>query len=282
MGSIFEIMNSPNTYRVQKAEHYYRTTTQSASNVKQAAQANLANFTRTIGNSRRLEAAGKEYNAQVANLAKALDVSINTDMNLVMAAAQTQGSLMAQAAAAGVGGSSVDLLDHTTQLQTEMQREYNESERDSLAIFGTRANTDIMDNAWQQIDMSQTFGNYDRSVHIAPKKLKNRWGAMIAVGVATYFGGPQAGQATADVIMASHKANNGKFDEASQYYSNAFRNAAGAMEDWRGVQDNSGKSRSWFNAVIDRNTQSQKALEKAQDNSAKQARTGGAFGGWFG
>lgn len=267
MGAVFDIFNSPNTFRMDHAKWAGDKQMREARNQKEVAFAALKNFQTSEASKRRVEAAGKEYNRNVNMLTKGLQQTVATGMNVQMAAAQSLGSLEAQAAALGVGGSSMDLLSDLTKMQRNVQLEANEQERKSLSVFGMEDAVDGLDGAWQAIDNSIHFANLDYSTQIEPSKLKNRWGAMIGIAVATYFGGPQAGEAAANTTMASYKAQQGDLESSRQYMSNAVNSAAAAYQEWSQLQDGSGKSKSWFQAVRDRNTQSREALAKSESRA---------------
>ncbi len=279
MGSVYEIGMSPYTHRVDMANYNADNRIRIGKNTKEAALVALKEYQRTEGNRRRVTAAGKEYNMHVSNLAKALEASSTTSMNYQMAAANLQGQLATQAAAAGVGGTAVDLISAATDLQRDIQLEATERERNSLSVFGSQQGADIMDNALQQLDLSQTFGNYDHTFNIEPTKLKNRWGAMIGIAVASYFGGPQAGQGAADATMAAYKAQNGKLKEASEYYQSAMKNALGGIQETKKMQDGEGY-KPWFQAVRDRNNASKQAKQQASGNAGSKQNFGSESGTW--
>lgn len=288
MGQVYEIINSPNVYRTQKAEYEGNKKIQQARNTKEAALAMLKNFQVSETNNRKMAAAGKEYNDQVVNLGKGLNSTIGTKLNFQLAASNLQGQMAAQAGAAGVGGSAVDLMDQLTNLQTDVQLQATSDERNSLSIFGSRSNAQIIDNAIMAMDNSQHFGNFDYSQQVTPKPLKNRWGAVIGVAVATYFGGPEAGKAAADTVLANWKSKQGDYASAAKYFSNAADSAANAYKEWQSVQDGE-TTKSWWSAVRDRNNASKKA---ASDAGAKSVNAGSlanfgsedasSMGGWWG
>jgi hypothetical protein len=274
--ALFDILNSNNIYRVRKAEYDAQIRIRTARNTKEQKMVALKEFSRSLANQQRVKAAEDEYNTQVANLAKGLDTTINTSMNLALAASQTQGSLAAQAAALGVGGASVDLIDTVTQLQYEIQQESVDTERNSLAITGSRANAQIMDNAYRSIDNSVHFGNFDHTINMEPTRLKNRVGAAIGIVMASIYGGPQAGAAAADSVIANWKAQDGDYEGAKQFWNSAANNALQAFEDWKstrsGKEGDDSNEKSWFSkvresnkAAKDRNAQAEVRSKQGQN-----------------
>lgn len=268
MGSVFDIYNSPNTYRVDHAKWEGDKQMREARNQKEVAFASLKNFQTSEASKRRLTAAGAEYNRNMTVLGQALNQANATKLNTQLAAEQSLGSLEAQGAALGVGGSSMDLLSDLTKMQRNVQLEAASQEQKSLSIFGAEDAANGLDGAWQAIDNSVHFANLDYSTQIEPTKLKNRWGALIGTAVATYFGGPKAGEAFADTVMATHKAAQGDNQSASSYFGSAVGNATGAYQEWSSMQDGSGKAQSWFQAVRDRNAQSRDSRARAESKAA--------------
>lgn len=268
MGSIYEVSNSYNTHRIEHAQWEAGNTIRDSQNVREASDVALKEFTRTLNNQRRTDAAGKEYNKQVTNLAHLLDTTTTTNVNLQLAAAQIKGSLAAQAGAAGVGGSTVDLLNAATDLQRDIKVGANTEARDAAAKTGSMNNSDIIDSAYSAIDNSRYFGNFDRSVSIEPQRLKNRVGALIGSAFAFFLGGPSASNAAAGITMASYKANNGQYADANRYYSQAANDIAQAYKDWQGQQSGD-KLQAWGTAILKSNDESKATLTKANDSAAE-------------
>lgn len=236
MGQVFEIINSPNVHRVRRAQYQANKKLRAANNTREAAFTALQEFSRTLGNQMMMEGAGKEYNAAVADLGAALDARTLGKANIAMRAAEMQGALAAQAGALGVGGSSVELLEKTTELQKEMEQSQFDEETKRYSFRQSGANANILDKAINSIDSSQYFANLDHTIDVSPKPLKNRWGAVIGVAVATYFGGPEAGKAAADTTLGSWNASNGQYTQASQYFSSAAQGAMQGFQNWQNAK----------------------------------------------
>lgn len=254
MGSVNTILQANNIHRIKQAEYEGANEVQVASNKLEAAKASLAEFSRSLGNSLRIEAAGKEFNEGVSDLAAALEGRTTNQLNSSLAAAERIGALSAQAAAAGVGGSSVALLNDTIELQRNIEQDLQRQATSRLAAKGSRANAQIMNNAYNQIDLSRALGSFDYTVRIAPQKMKNRLGKAIGVAVATYFGGPMAGQAAADFAVSEWQAGNADFQGMSRSLDSGFQHAIKGYQTWSSLQGGDGP-KSWFGAVTQRQNQ---------------------------
>lgn len=235
MGSVNTILQANNVTRVDKAKYDAAVMQQRASNKAEAAKTSLAEFSRSLGNILRIEAAGKQYNDATSQLASVIESRGLTRANASLAAADRMGALTAQAAALGVGGSSVDLLNDTIKLQRNVEQELQQMATDRLASSGARANAQVMDNAFNTIDLTRSFGTFDHTVYIEPKRMKRRLGKLIGVAVATFFGGPMAGEAVADMAVASWQASNANFGGASQSLDSAIQNGTQAWLNRRGT-----------------------------------------------
>lgn len=229
MGSVSTILQSGNQTRVAKAEYRSKIKMQTASNKLAVAQVGLNEFMRTMSNMTQMEAAGKEYNFQREQLAAEAQEAGRGRLNAQLEQAEAQGMLDAMAAANGVGGSSGELMDQLVQLKADTQQYEVQENLRRLNMNGRMQTSQIMQNAIKGQDLRQSFGTFDYTEHIKPKDMSMKWLKLVGVAVATYFGGPQAGEAAADHAVADWKANNGDFDGAGRDYGKALQ---GAMQAW--------------------------------------------------
>lgn len=232
MGSVNTILQANNTTRVARAEYRSKVAQTRNTNKLEAARVGFSDFMRTFGNKQRVEAASKEYNWQMEQLSEELRAGQGASFNTQIQLAAAQGALAAQAGAVGVGGSSADLMDTMVGLQAEMDLETRQNAQMLLASRGSKQTAQILSNAYSSMDMSRSFGQFDYSQYIEPKAMKRRLGKLIGVAVATYFGGPQAGEAVADFAVGTWNADNGNFGGASRNFDNAAQNSLAAFQQW--------------------------------------------------
>lgn len=244
MGSVVQIIYAGNQYRIDNAKYNAANKIRSSSNIASGAEATLANFSRSLGNQVRQENAGKQYNAAVSQIADQLDTRGALNLNTSLAATQQLGAIQAGAAAAGVGGSSIQLLDQVTELHRNIQQDQQTTDTNKFSKSATMAATQSLVNGQGQLDFAQTSANVDTTQSVAPVAMKNRFGTLVAVAVATYFGGPQAGQAVADSAIASNKAANGDYDGSAKMADRAMSGYVGAAS---GYAKSGGQS--WWSQV---------------------------------
>ena len=267
MGSISTILQANNITRIKRAEYDAAVMTQKASNKLEAAKQSLSDFSRSLANVNRMEAAGKEYNEAVNSVVQTLESRSTDRINSSLAAADKLGALAAGAAFQGVGGSSVELLDSTVRLQRNVEQQLQDTSTSRIASAGARSAAQVIDNAASQTDLSRTFGNFNYTRYIEPKAMKRRLGKLIGVAVATAFGGPQAGEAVADFAVGKWQADNADFEGMSKSFGSAARNASSAAQDW---MERGGES--WFGSVTNK-----KDAQAAKAETSTQAINWGSF-----
>lgn len=244
MGSLNTILQSDNKTRVAQAE--YRAAKQQTAdhNRLQSTESNLGNFMRSYSNKAKATAAGKEFNYQLDGLSEELRAMDGGTLNAQLQLSAAVGALAAQSGYAGVGGSSVDLLDTMVGLQHEMDVEAQQNARDLTASRAGAQTAQIMANAYGSMDLSMSFGTYDYQQFIEPKFMKNKWAKVVGVAAATFFGGPMAGEAAADAAVGEWQAANGDFDGSGRNFGSA---AAGAMQAYKEWGERGGES--WYSSL---------------------------------
>lgn len=191
--------------------------TQKARNEASGAQAALSNFTKALSNKRALDAAGKQIGAVNENITRNLDAATYGKLGQRVQAAEELGQSVATAAAAGVGGSTIDLFNQ--QIMATYSREEDQADRAiaSDLYLATDSKGDALSNAVGGFDNSQTFANLDFRQFVDHKKMSglSQVAALAGAAAATYFGGPQAGKAVTDAFVGINDAQNGDFASAA-------------------------------------------------------------------
>lgn len=240
MGSgVTTILQANNITRVARANYRAAVAQTDNQNRSEVAKTGFADFMRTLKNNAQLDAAAKEYNSNMEALSEELRARQGAGLNSQLQLANARGALQAQAGAVGVGGSSADLMDSVVRLQAEMDQETQANAVSLLASRGASQTAQVMSRAWNGMDMSRSFGQFDYSQHIEPQAMKRRLGKLIGVAVATYFGGPQAGEAVADFAVGTWQADNGNFTGAAQSFGDA---AQGGIQAWQQGSQRNGQS----------------------------------------
>jgi hypothetical protein len=230
MGSLTAILQSGNTTRIAKANYRAQVADTANTNKLEGAKVGFAGFMRGLNNKAKLDAASREYNYQVGALDEELRGASTQSINSSLQLATAQGALRAQAGAVGVGGNTVDLMDTLTRLQTDANNEQQNNAINLMASKGAKSTASIISGALGNLDMTRTFGQFDYRSYIQPKDLKHKALTLVGIAAATYFGGPQAGEAAADGAMGEWQARNGNFTGAMQSYGGAVTNTTAALK----------------------------------------------------
>lgn len=205
--------------------------TQKSGNERRGADAALAGFSASLGNKRRMDAAGSAVNDSAGNSARLQRKLTTGRLTGRIQAAEELGAAAAMAGAAGVGGASVDAYNETVRLtnaikEQQVERAFAEQE---WASGQQRGNT--IKAAVAGLDNNQYRANLDYTQYVDHKKpsfIEQTIG-IAATAAATVFGGPQAGQAVMGLFEARQAARNGDLANASNSIMGSIQNGMDAM-----------------------------------------------------
>ncbi|QOI69541.1 internal virion protein [Xanthomonas phage Xaa_vB_phi31] len=232
MDGIGTILQANNITRVARAKYQSAVATQAANNKLKKAQGDLANWSRSLGNRRKVEAAQKEFNRGVEQLSNETRQAGKQRTQNTLSSAEQRGALVARAAMTGVGGSTVEAMENLIGLQAATTQEEIDQAVDNMQYSAKENLTTALMNTYMSQDFSQTMMDFDFTQHIEPQAMKRRLGKLIGVAVATYFGGPMAGEAVSNLAVGEWEATNGNFTGANQSFGAAMTQAGGAMQQW--------------------------------------------------
>lgn len=139
-----------------------------ATNQFAAAQASLSNLTRSLGNQRKMEAAGSQVEAINTNLDRLQDQAVRGDLTARVQASEQMGAVRAAAAAAGVGGTSAQMLQKTMELSLDQRQTVRNENRGYQTYDMLMQRAGLMGNMVSSLDEGQTFAPIDYSVNVAP------------------------------------------------------------------------------------------------------------------
>lgn len=181
------------TYKSQrildKAEVNASNKIREANNELGNAQASLTNWMRSVSNKRLIEAAGEQYNAMGDNLSRMSQQATTGSLQRRVQAAEQMGALTAQAAAAGVGGSTVDLINGSLRLRNAMLNEEIEKQEGNATYDMLMQRAGVMDNGYSQWDYSynaatSNFMSTQMPIRVEPDDPSNylpRWNNLLGV-----------------------------------------------------------------------------------------------------
>jgi len=224
MGSAFELLSSDSVHIREQAKIDAGRITQKARNELKGAMAASNSWMQSFNNQKRLKAAGKSIDDITANIGRNLDAATTGRFSTRLAAAEEVGANVAAAAAAGVGGSSVETFNKTLRINQARQEELEDRGLRTDLLANTALKGSTLTGAVEGLD-NQSFQaglDYTQFVdHVKVTGLQKVVG-FAAAAAASYFGGPQAGSAVLDLVSANNRAANGDFDGAAARAESAF------------------------------------------------------------
>lgn len=153
---------------VTRAETAANEVIREASNVREGARASLGEFIRSMNNQRIMEAAGAQYNQLGETVVRTLDQAVKGGLSRQVAAMEEVGAMAAQAAWAGVGGTTVDLIDGTLRLRNAMIEQDVARQEGYMSYDMVMQQAGIMEAGIQNLDYSQMTAAINSQQPIAP------------------------------------------------------------------------------------------------------------------
>lgn len=279
MDGLGTILQANNITRIAKAKYEQARDTQRANNQLKKAQGDLANWSRSLGNRRRIEASEKEFNRGIEQISHETRQMGKQQTALTLDTAEQRGALLARAAMTGVGGSTVEAMENLVALQAATTTEEMDQAMNQMVHFGKQNLVTGLMNSYMSQDFSQTMMDFDFTKHIEPERMKRRLGKLVGVAVATYFGGPMAGEAVSDIAVGEWKASNADYGGAMQSFGQGIQ---GGMQAW---QQTSERGSSWGGDVMRgmrANGGGSENYAKVSNNSTMTNKTTKSSKSWFG
>lgn len=162
------IANARNQYTVaramaglSRAEAAANNKIRQANNLRANVDADLTNWTRSVQNQRRMEAAGNAQLAGVTNLLRSRDQQTNESLESRLSAAETIGALAANAALSGTGGSSIDGMERAVRLRDQRSQHYADKQAGLVDYDALAQIAGIVPQAASGMDLTVTQANQD-------------------------------------------------------------------------------------------------------------------------
>lgn len=212
--------------------------TQKSGNALRGSQTALQQFSASLGNKRRMDAAGSQINDSAGNSARLQRSLTHGRMQGRIQAAEELGAAAAMAGAAGVGGASVEAYNETVRLHSAMKEAAAERAvgQQEWANGEQRANALKAAVADQDNNVYRANQDYKQYVDHKAMPFLEKIVAVGATVAATVYGGPQAGAAVMGVFEARQASRNGDFAGASSSLTGAFQNGMGAARSYNATQ----------------------------------------------
>lgn len=165
LGGFFSGKKAKYEYQATDAINEARTNAanrlRTAQNEAGRAQGSLADYMRSVSNSNLVRAAGEEYNALSTNMGRLADQQVSGSLMSRVQASEQQGALFASAAAAGIGGSTVDMINGTMRIQDAIMREETDRSYGQMTYDMLSQRAGVMDNAYNSWDYTMSADGAD-------------------------------------------------------------------------------------------------------------------------
>lgn len=222
-------------HTVKQAQIDANRITQKSGNELRGAQTALQQFSASLSTTRQLDAAGSQINDIAGNVARLHEASLHGHMQNRIAAAEQMGTVAAMAGAAGVAGGSVDTLNETLRLHTEMKDQAMTAQADAQSWSQHEQAGNALKGAVSALDNNVYRAGLDYKQYVddhAPS-LFGRILTVAGAAAATYFAGPKAGAAVLSMGESMMSASNGDYGAASASAMGAFTSAMSAGKDYQ-------------------------------------------------
>lgn len=235
-GGIFNYALASDTAAMQAKVNKARVAARDAKNERSVAENDLARFNQTLNNKKIMDRAGKNYATLSGNLARRLDAAAYGDTMTRLALSEEMGAVAASAAAAGVGGSSVENYNRTIQTSYALQKELSDRQLGVETFALNEARGDVMTEAVDSLDRTIYSPNLDRTYY-GPTKGPSIGSHLVTLGLAaaaTAAGAPQIGEAIIRQRTANMQADYGDAAGAAKSFDgalNAFKGGVGEIRD---------------------------------------------------
>lgn len=220
---------------VKQGEVKAKRITTKSGNERRKAETDLQLFSQSLGNRKIMEAAGKNINAYGENIGKNMEAASMGDFQDQLRSAEELGAVAAMASAAGVGGSSIDAYEATLETMNGLRREQADRSFNRDLYGALRVRGDTLSSAVDNFDRNIYRADLDVSQYMDVKKPSFLGGAMSLglAAAATYFGGPQAGQAVLSFRESQMAASNGDYATAASSMTSGIFAGIGAVKTFR-------------------------------------------------
>lgn len=235
-GGIFNFLMATDTAAEQAKVNKAKVQARNAKNERSAAESGLARFNQSLANKKILDKAGKAYATLSENLNRRIDAyTLNSAMGS-MRVSEELGATTAAAAAAGVGGSSVEQYNRTIETAYGLQKEAQDRQvRSDIYLSSEQMGSTITD----AVDaMGRNVYNAERDfTYYGPTKGPSLLGNLATLAVAagaTAAGAPQVGEAILRAKTASMQNRSGDGAGATKSFGQAldsFKLGVGEIRD---------------------------------------------------
>lgn len=177
-------------YELDKTRGHNADLANAGNNMLAMANASAQDFERRRSNKKALRAYGEAVSQEAWNAAKQADAMNSQKFEAQLAQAGRLGSITAAAAAAGVGGSSVDAVYNTELMRQDRMEQAASQQMDDWQYARNLNQISMMDNIYDSLDMGVSFAdvNYKANELVVDNTFDNSWQHKYSIGKAAMDG----------------------------------------------------------------------------------------------
>lgn len=222
-GSIFNFLVSTDRAGDSAKVNKARTDARNARNELSAAKSDLARFNQSLQNQQIMKTAGRNFNTMNENIGRNLDAQAYRGVSGQLALAEELGAATASAAAAGMGGGSVEQYNETIRTSYAFRKELQDRNDKSVNYYNYQQRGTIISNAVGSMNRDvivadRDFTDYGPTSHSVLGDLAT---FAVAAGVSA-LGAPQMGEAILKAKTASNQSSYGDTKGAATSFAGSM------------------------------------------------------------
>ena len=161
-------MNAKNQRKQAKAQYEYQKNeatnaalNRASNNILRMTSANAARMQQWSDNKKKLDAMGKAWNEHNYNVGLQKDAIVANKFEAQLQSNAMMGAIVAQAAASGVGGASVEQVKQTEEMRRARTDREFDKQIQQLNVADREMKVAILDKGWNSLDMTTVFSDLD-------------------------------------------------------------------------------------------------------------------------
>lgn len=231
----FEMLIADQQAREQAKVNRAKYKVRDANNEVSATESAVQKWGQSLRNRNLLNAAGDNFGTLAENFARRVDARTMSSAMGRLAHSEELGRVSAAAAAAGVGGSSVDMFNRTIETSYQLQAQLADRAGKSEDYLAQRELARVIPDAINEMDNNLYMANMDYSWYGDPKSPSalGTIGAAVASAAFTAAGMPQVGQAIEDMRTSELQGGYGLGDGGAAKAGSALKAFKGGVGEIR-------------------------------------------------
>lgn len=231
----FEMLIADQQAREQAKVNRAKYKVRDANNAVAASESAVQKWGQSLRNRNLMKAAGENFGTLAENFSRRVDARTMSSAMGKLMHSEELGRVSASAAAAGVGGSSVDMFNRTIETGYQLQAQLADRAAKSEDYLAQQELSRVIPDAINEMDNNLYMANMDYSWYGDPKS-PSAFGTIAAAVASTAFkvaGMPQVGQAIEDLRTSELQSGYGIGDGGAAKAGSALKAFKGGVGEVR-------------------------------------------------